>query len=1214
MTPQQTKKIVIVLVVLLIAIFLLKKTKDSKKKQEVSNKIDKNTEVDKIKTFDFTTKQIVTSIQTGESILTLDSTTDVAEGDYVEFDTNGVKYYDYVASSLAISPVSTFTNPDDTVYSSDTRFIARKETGINYIGYDIDNVTGGTLKDALERAIATPGCIGFGHEINANRYWFKYALNTNTGDNGRQSFAGANFYHLRPNAVPKVVVEYNTNYPGGDVYYDPDLLHIDAYSTAVTLSYCVAYALNTSGGSKKGVWFKYALGNLTADNADYTQYFTKFYEDGGFASKGQEHTFAGVDIEYSKNTLGFNISSMRIPKGIRVQAYSAENFGGDVREYTSDMSTLGDFNDKIRSFRILRAVGLTNNVSQSDGVVYNVDRRVYQGKLRQYVEGVHTYHLRYDENIELVVVPGVTHWDGHGDDYLTGNDVDITNEYLLQLEAIKRPGCIGVVVYNPGTPTNGIVFFKYNIANGYSFTSNGWDSRILGHTVDTYYHVRQRGMPQSGGVTLNQTKVSLESNQILLSRPIPTNFTSVTSVNIYKQFPKDVPKELSFSRRGFSKTSKESARGSRELSAVCPPWVRKNMFVIPLEWKTKTIYRIAQMNTDGFFIGIDHEGTILATRNSNYDIDMDDGEILKNVQSRNISGNLNVGSRVSVYLPERNIVSLAGSVSRNSSLAFFENYQDAFMFLTETEYSHGLISGPISPEGTILRVSENRLSFDPESAESIVVTGFRNQWYEKDTFAIKTIRKIADNYYYIEFQTLGLSKFNFTSAYFELINTNNPERSIFKYIRYNWYLDSVYIKYFTNADPVSEKSLVDTNAIYGSYKTVRDSVYNSRIQNNMMSSSEVERAYKLFGPLPVIDIMYPSQTPKILNNENVSSFSENPEIFEIFKSRLLTIKSFLIARSNYLSDISNSQSKNYVAQMSDRLPLIDNVRKEITLLVTGDNKIFKNGGFFGTCRTDCKVGDTEDACFMSYGYGKENGGHTPCTDEEITNGSCLRTRLDRSREIPYLKQNNGLYLTRIFVGDHVYVFTVDKTYPYISGINMYVSEKTGIVSELSEIVAKCENPDDAYACFLDASKDDSCDYINNMNFPMYSQKSSCYSDPTVTTYQKTIYNIFKNIMAVYEVTCLTMQARDDPYEVWGYHSYRAEKRCKHRDSSKGDSYPKPTIGKCRSAYDNIGGVCVLKSIKISEANCVKRTLDPNTLLTVVTSNESARQMPNSIDR
>jgi hypothetical protein len=370
-----------------------------------------------------------------------------------------------------------------------------------------------------------------------------------------------------------------------------------------------------------------------------------------------------------------------------------------------------------------------------------------------------------------------------------------------------------------------------------------------------------------------------------------------------------------------------------------------------------------------------------------------------------------------------------------------------------------------------------------------------------------------------------------------------------------------------------------------------------KMKDNIMTTSEIEQALALFGPSPVMDIKYPSQTIHILHNENVESFAQNVEIFNTFKARLNTVKKYLLTRTK---GAGNSGTTDFTA--------LDILRKEAAILVLGDTRFFKNGSWLGTCRLDCPQNTTTDTCFTT--------NDAPCTQDQIDSGGCLRSRNDRANEIPVFKQFNGLMMTRIFINKKVYAFTVDKTYPYKPNVNVYKNSDTNTtVTELSEIVAQCTNPDSEYACFLDANQSDSCDFANNTDIPFYTQPlTNCKNDPNGSDYTTTIYNIYQGIMSLYEQTCLQVQAKNDPYEIWKRVDYYAENRCVHRgilENNNKQTYSK-TLGKsCRSAYDNKSGLCVIKTKRVRQENCTVRKVDPTALLRAITKDTTVSQMPTS---
>jgi hypothetical protein len=76
-----------------------------------------------------------------------------------------------------------------------------------------------------------------------------------------------------------------------------------------------------------------------------------FYNDENFSGD----SFCSSPGESMRN-IGprFNdqVTSIRIPRGLRVTIYDDENFGGRSQTYTSDVANLGSWNDRFSSFKI----------------------------------------------------------------------------------------------------------------------------------------------------------------------------------------------------------------------------------------------------------------------------------------------------------------------------------------------------------------------------------------------------------------------------------------------------------------------------------------------------------------------------------------------------------------------------------------------------------------------------------------------------------------------------------------------------------------------------------------------------------------------------------------------------------------------------------------------------------------------------------------------
>lgn len=72
------------------------------------------------------------------------------------------------------------------------------------------------------------------------------------------------------------------------------------------------------------------------------------YTDGDFKGGSQALEPGRYNINYA--TVGDNtISSISIPTGWKATVYADRDYKGEMREYTQNVATLGDFNDRISS-------------------------------------------------------------------------------------------------------------------------------------------------------------------------------------------------------------------------------------------------------------------------------------------------------------------------------------------------------------------------------------------------------------------------------------------------------------------------------------------------------------------------------------------------------------------------------------------------------------------------------------------------------------------------------------------------------------------------------------------------------------------------------------------------------------------------------------------------------------------------------------------------
>lgn len=111
-----------------------------------------------------------------------------------------------------------------------------------------------------------------------------------------------------------------------------------------------------------------------------------FYKHANFAEPRRDFPLGTVQNSLSKGTflgLGLGLdkendtySSVKVPKGMKVLAYADNDLRGDVRVYEAgDHPSLGDFNDRISSFKV---VSSTDTAALPVVIFY--EHRDYKGK------------------------------------------------------------------------------------------------------------------------------------------------------------------------------------------------------------------------------------------------------------------------------------------------------------------------------------------------------------------------------------------------------------------------------------------------------------------------------------------------------------------------------------------------------------------------------------------------------------------------------------------------------------------------------------------------------------------------------------------------------------------------------------------------------------------------------------------------------------------
>ena len=106
--------------------------------------------------------------------------------------------------------------------------------------------------------------------------------------------------------------------------------------------------------------------NNYSNNNSYNSNAVTIYADDNFS--GQSFTLKAGRYDYFSLGIGNDkISSIRVPKGFSVQAYTDASFQGISRVYTNDINNVGDFNDKISSIIISKS---NNNYNPNNVTFY----------------------------------------------------------------------------------------------------------------------------------------------------------------------------------------------------------------------------------------------------------------------------------------------------------------------------------------------------------------------------------------------------------------------------------------------------------------------------------------------------------------------------------------------------------------------------------------------------------------------------------------------------------------------------------------------------------------------------------------------------------------------------------------------------------------------------------------------------------------------------
>ena len=175
----------------------------------------------------------------------------------------------------------------------------------------------------------------------------------------------------------------------------------------------------TSGGKYKG--------NGYAPNNSHPDMVT-VYRDGNFRGASQ-FLSAGYHNDNGLGVGNDQISSIKIPAGWEVTVYTNSNYSGSSKTYTSDVSNLYEFNDKISSILISKA---SNHPSYKDEAKRSKEDNF--NKTKSTVNAVTVYR---DSNYR-----GISRELGYG--YHNDNALGVGND---QISSIRIPRGYSVTVY-----------------------------------------------------------------------------------------------------------------------------------------------------------------------------------------------------------------------------------------------------------------------------------------------------------------------------------------------------------------------------------------------------------------------------------------------------------------------------------------------------------------------------------------------------------------------------------------------------------------------------------------------------------------------------------------------------------------------------------------------------------------------------------------------
>lgn len=118
------------------------------------------------------------------------------------------------------------------------------------------------------------------------------------------------------------------------------------------------------------------------------------YQHGNFQGLALSQTIGN----YSMVVHNDNYSSIDLPAGVVLEGFEHSNYGGERRVYTSDVANMGNFNDKMSSFKAYQT-NLIATTSNLDKLIYNFDSQ-YKGTTPE-VDGSAPGSLTYRQCVDF---------------------------------------------------------------------------------------------------------------------------------------------------------------------------------------------------------------------------------------------------------------------------------------------------------------------------------------------------------------------------------------------------------------------------------------------------------------------------------------------------------------------------------------------------------------------------------------------------------------------------------------------------------------------------------------------------------------------------------------------------------------------------------------------------------------------------------------------